>query len=385
MTRRFNKRAALSTVALAAIMTSHPASAQTSTASAPAPTADAASAKTDTNSTLQEVVVTARKGVAESVQKIPEAIRAIGAKEIEAAGIVRLQEAVLLTPNIVINPSYRMGVVNLSSRGHSTPQQGDAPMVINFDGVQAPAQDFINQDLFDIDRIEILKGPQPLYGAGAIAGAINVITAAPTNDYEGFIKATLGNGDSSRVAAGFSGPIIEDKLFFRISGVDTNRDGLIKNTLSGDPVDFLHEQSIRASLLGVFDSLRVTLTGGYTKTPNAGASYYESIPLKPDPVPQIDSLFGGPLGRLGSNLSGANFENTHERPEHPVRRLPRAARGARANVSDAGGARLMESLGLRRSLPPAPALPGPTPGRTGIGCRWRFTRRRSGRSSCASS
>ncbi|MCY3771277.1 MAG: TonB-dependent receptor, partial [Gemmatimonadetes bacterium] len=125
---------------------------------------------------LEEILVTARKR-SESVQDIPESITVFSESQVEDAGITRIKDVADLTPNLVLRQSYRMGVVNLSARGLAAPQQGDSPVVVNFDGVQAPAQDFINQDLFDIDRIAVLKAPQgALYGAGAIGGAINVVT-----------------------------------------------------------------------------------------------------------------------------------------------------------------------------------------------------------------
>ena len=133
---------------------------------------------------LEEVVVTARKRT-ESLSDIPEAITAFSGLDIDNVGITRIKDVADLTPNMILQPSYRLGVVNLSSRGIATPQQGDSPVVINFDGVQAPAQDFINQDLFDIERIEVLKGPQgALYGAGATAGAINIVTKQPSNEFD---------------------------------------------------------------------------------------------------------------------------------------------------------------------------------------------------------
>lgn len=257
---------------------------------------------------LEEVVVTARKRI-ESLSDIPEAITAFSGIDIDNIGITRIKDVADLTPNMILQPSYRLGVVNLSSRGIATPQQGDSPVVINFDGVQAPAQDFINQDLFDIERIEVLKGPQgALYGAGATAGAINIVTRQPTNEFSGFAKAKIGNGDAYRVLGGLSGPVVEDQLYFRLAGVYQDRDGYIRNSLTGDSLDFLDEVVIRGALFADLDNLRVDVKASYTDT-EAGASYYESLPLLPDPVPQIDSLFGGPLGRLGSDISRGTFEN----------------------------------------------------------------------------
>src|SRR5690606_8568482 len=131
---------------------------------------------------VEEVTVTARRRE-ENIQNIPEALTAFTARDIENAGITRVADVAANVPNLVLQPSYRQGVVNISARGLTTPQQGDSPVVLNIDGVQAPAQDFVNQDLFDIERIEVLKGPQgALYGAGAIAGAINIITRPPGDE-----------------------------------------------------------------------------------------------------------------------------------------------------------------------------------------------------------
>ena len=257
---------------------------------------------------LEEVVVTARKRT-ESLSDIPEAITAFSGLDIDNIGITRIKDVADLTPNMILQPSYRLGVVNLSSRGIATPQQGDSPVVINFDGVQAPAQDFINQDLFDIERIEVLKGPQgALYGAGATAGAINIVTKQPSNEFAGFARAKIGNADAYRLVGGLSGPIVEDQLYFRLAGVYQDRDGYIKNSLTGDSLDFLDEIVIRGAISADLDNLRVDVKASYTDT-EAGASYYESLPLLPDPVQQIDLLFGGPLGRLGSDTSQGTFKN----------------------------------------------------------------------------
>lgn len=255
---------------------------------------------------IEELIVTARKR-SESIQDIPEAITAFGAEEIEQVGVTRIKDIADLIPNLILQPSFRMGVVNLSARGLATPQQGNSPVVLNFDGVQAPAQDFINQDLFDLERIEVLKGPQgALYGAGAIAGAINIVTRQPTNDFEGFVKVKVGNENAQRYVAGISGAIVEDKLFYRLAGVSQDRDGYIENSISGDSADFLEETVIRGGLYADLDILRIDVRAALTDT-QAGASFYESFPLLPDTVPEIDNIFGGSLGRFGSDASAPEY------------------------------------------------------------------------------
>ena len=229
---------------------------------------------------LEEILVTARKRT-ESVQEIPESLQVFSETLIEDAGITRMQDVADLTPNLVLRQSYRMGVVNISARGLATPQQGDSPLVVSFDGVQVPAQDFINQDLFDIERIEVLKGPQgALYGAGAIGGAINIIAKQPTNEFDAFAKLRIGNKDALRLVGGLSGPILEDRLFYRLAGVHQDRDGYIKNSLTGDLLDFLEETVLRGGLFFSHDRLSIDARASITNT-EAGASFYESLPLPP--------------------------------------------------------------------------------------------------------
>ena len=70
-------------------------------------------------------------------------------------------------------------------------------------------------NLFDIEQIEVLRGPQgAFYGRNSVAGAFNIVTKQPTNEFEGFVSALYGTGDQFETTAGFSGPIIEDKVLF---------------------------------------------------------------------------------------------------------------------------------------------------------------------------
>lgn len=257
---------------------------------------------------IEEVTVTARKRE-ERIQDIPESLTVFSAQDIENAGISRIADVAANVPNLILQPSYRQGVVNISARGLTTPQQGDSPVVLNIDGVQAPAQDFINQDLFDIERIEVLKGPQgALYGAGAIGGAINIITKRPSNHIEGFAKASYGKNEAQRYVAGLSGPLVQDRVLFRLAGAHERRDGYIRNELTGKLVDFVDETTVRGSLYMDLDALRIDLRASYMDGEN-GASFYETFPLLPDPIPEIDLLFGGPLGRLGSDISAGRYVN----------------------------------------------------------------------------
>ena len=131
---------------------------------------------------LEEVVVTARKRT-ENLQEVPDSITAFGRAQIESAGIAGFEDFANLTPNLSLNEGYRPGVAKITVRGMITPQVGDPPIAYVVDGVTASSIDFINQDLFAIERIEVLRGPQgALYGKGAVGGAINIVTRRPSNE-----------------------------------------------------------------------------------------------------------------------------------------------------------------------------------------------------------
>ena len=145
---------------------------------------------------IEEIVVTARHRQ-ESLQDVPIAVTAFDAAKIEAAGITDINGFVNLTPNFIAREAFRSGVTFLTIRGITTGQQGFAPITYVVDGVKASSLDAVNQGvLFDLERIEVLKGPQSaLYGAGAIAGAVNVITKGPTDEFEGKVKLGYAEGE----------------------------------------------------------------------------------------------------------------------------------------------------------------------------------------------
>ena len=222
---------------------------------------------------LEEIIVTASKRE-ENLQQVPVAITALNAEAIERAGVNKLSDFIALTPNVVLrDSSYRTGEVYITVRGITTTQNGWSPVTYTVDGVQATSIDAINQGvLTDVERIEILKGPQGvLYGAGAIAGAINVITKKPTNEMEYAVKTSYGNGEDFRASAAVSGPIVEDKVLFRIGGYHRDFGGLIEDT-DGQPLDFDRISKVSGRLLFELGPLSVDLGGSYADAHSGAAT-----------------------------------------------------------------------------------------------------------------
>lgn len=260
---------------------------------------------------IEEVVITARKRT-ENLQDIPESVTAFSAVDIENARIEKLKDFVNLTPNLIVRETFRSNETFMTLRGISSPQGGLPAVSFIVDGVQLPATDFVNQDLMDIERIEVLKGPQgALFGQGAIAGAINIVTQKPSNETEGFLKASYGNGESHRIAAGVSGALIEDKLLYRLSGYTRDRDGLIKNRTINELVDFSSSDSLRGILMHKGDNLDITFRASWTEN-TAGAVFLDRISR--DGNGGYLDLAGNPVGIDDVETTGplSNFRGIEE-------------------------------------------------------------------------
>lgn len=178
---------------------------------------------------VEEVVVTARKRE-ETASRVPEAIAVVSGAALESRGITSLQGMPALVPSFSFNQFQDAATVYMSIRGVNSVRTGEPPVAMVVDGVQINDPSQINQELSDVERIEILKGPQgSLYGRNAIGGAINIVTRKPVNQFESLVRATYKNGNDRKIEGVLSGPV-SDKVLFRVGGGLRDFDGVIKNT-----------------------------------------------------------------------------------------------------------------------------------------------------------
>jgi len=184
---------------------------------------------------LDEVVVTAEKKE-ELLQKIPASITALNAKQINAFGLWNTKEITGIIPNLYsADPGDGRDVISV--RGIATSSY-DPTVATYIDGVNQFSLDTYIPSLFDIERIEVLRGPQgTLYGRNAMGGVINIITKQPNNINSGFADISLGNYNQQRMTAGFKTPFIKDKLFFGASILSNKRDGFYTNKFTKSPYD----------------------------------------------------------------------------------------------------------------------------------------------------
>jgi iron complex outermembrane receptor protein len=186
---------------------------------------------------LEEIVVTATKRV-QSLQDVPIAVNAFNADTIEVAGINNAGDLAILTPALNINVNTNPFAARMIIRGVGTAQTDPAlePSVGLFiDGVYLGRTGLGMSDLTDIERIEVLQGPQgTLYGKNTNAGAISVITKKPNfEESEGYVEASVGNYSMSKLTASASGPLTQN-LAYRLSDNINQRDGYYDNSAGVD-------------------------------------------------------------------------------------------------------------------------------------------------------
>ncbi len=189
---------------------------------------------------LTTMTVTAQKRT-EDVRDVPISMSVFSDMYIEDAGIKNLKELTFFTPNL-----YSQQVVNqnmLLIRGVSSHSVAlNTPVGLFVDDISYPLTLMQNPDLMDIERIEVLKGPQgTLYGRNTESGAVNIITKQPDNNMRGkvFIEPSFYDVPgkdvfSIRTGASISGPILKDKLFFGVSYQYEDSDGYTENIYNND-------------------------------------------------------------------------------------------------------------------------------------------------------
>ena len=269
--------------------------------------------------TLEEVVVTARKR-SENLQDVPIAISAIGEETIQRAGIERAGDYISLIPNVTLVDTANVGDTQVSIRGIVSTRDAESTFAYVVDGVLSTNPNSFNEELFDVQQIEVLKGPQgALYGRNAVAGAILVTTKKPTDEFEAKVTAGVSNNNSYKASAMVSGPIIENKLAGRLAISTRETDGFYANTFTGrdDSVDFLEDTSVRGrAIWTVSDDLEIDFRGGYSEVSGGAINFNAAfaIPLFVD-VLGNEAYFADPNDldfNFTNNVPGENEQETFD-------------------------------------------------------------------------
>ncbi len=187
---------------------------------------------------LETITVTAQKRE-EDVQKVTESITVLSDTFVEDAQIESTEDIWHYVPNLsTSNAGSRDYWSRIRVRGISNTAFGDPAVSLFIDDVSYAGVYAFNSALFDIERIEVLKGPQgTLYGKNTSGGAINIVTKSPGDTFEAKAGVEAGNFDKREISGVMNAPLLEDKLYFRLAGLYSTRDGYIKNLFTGGDVD----------------------------------------------------------------------------------------------------------------------------------------------------
>ena len=206
-------------------------------------------ADTATPDEVIDIIVTAEK-TPKNLQDVPISVTAITEQEIEDGDITSLRDIANNTPNFTTYTPSR-NFVNYSIRGSSNFNFfARDPVAFYIDDVPYDYVNFLGVEVFDIERVETLRGPQStLYGKNARAGVVNIITKQPSDEFEFNGNIGYGNFNNFDVQARLSSPIVEDKLAFSLSGSYEERDGYTENTFLDTDIDSQSGFTTRGKLL----------------------------------------------------------------------------------------------------------------------------------------
>ena len=198
----------------------------------------------------EEVVVTARKKD-ESLSEAPVSVKAFTSEEIRSAGIESAQDFINLTPNVTLVQTQNAGNSFLTLRGVSQARNSDMSAAVLVDGVLMSNPTQLNQVLFDIDQVEVLRGPQgALYGRNAIGGAITITTKEPGEETDGRFTVGVDSGNGYALKGAVSGALNEDaSMRYRLSGSFKETDGFLDNVYLNTEADPVEDLSTRLRVI----------------------------------------------------------------------------------------------------------------------------------------
>ena len=239
-----------------------------------------------------EIIVTARR-IAESLQDVPISLSVVGSAEVEERNNTRVSELVATIPNVTFTSGVlpTITVRGITSQARVNPGF-DSGVGVYIDGVVQGKLFAFDQPLYDIDRVEFLRGPQgTLFGKNSVAGAISMTTRNPEFTASGKVDVEYGSFDKRELTAWATTPL-SDKLAISAGGFIIKRDGYVTNNFNGRKVANDNGRGARAKIL---------------LKPTENAQFVVSGDIMEDDVlsynPEIVSGYGGPSGRYRTNVN----------------------------------------------------------------------------------
>ncbi len=204
---------------------------------------------------LEEIVVTARRKE-ERAQAVPIAITAFSQADIEQKRILQISDLAQSVPSLASNQnssdanSFYSGQLRLRGLSGTVIYFADVPIgSADYNPASGVTHGTSTGFYYDLDNVEVLKGPQgTLFGKNSIGGLISIEPKQPTNDYEGYLRATFGNYNDREFEGAINIPIVEDKVLLRIAGQSQQRDGYTKDLEDGKDLDNRNYEAWRVGL-----------------------------------------------------------------------------------------------------------------------------------------
>ena len=263
-------------------------------AATPVQAQDAPAGTNATAGGLEEIVVTATRRE-ERLQDVPVAVTALTSQALEQRQIVDVQGLQNATPTLNMTTQGDRSSMALSLRGQSTNDNVssiDPAVGVYLDGVYIARTTGGNLNFIDVERVEVLRGPQgTLFGRNTIGGAVNITTKRPTDVFEGSIAAGYGNYNAWNVTAVANLPVTEG-IAFRVVGHHGERDGFARSTITGAELNAENIDYLRGALSVDFSpSWNLLVTGDYTHSKNDGTwiTLLKALPAADTRVSTISS------------------------------------------------------------------------------------------------
>lgn len=260
---------------------------------------------------LEEIIITAEKR-SENIQDVPISVTVLSGAELQQRSAESLRDLQFAIPNLTLysrtdfNPNFIIRGISSGARNIGF----ESSLGVYVDGVFMGRTSGFNQQLDDIERVEVLRGPQgTLFGKNTISGALNIATLRPGDEFDGRVSVEYGNFDNRRASGYLSGPIVEGVLSAKVSGFTSDRDGFVTNVNASGPasVDDENTHGFRGELrFTPNEQLDIALRGDWSKA--------DRRVLDGEVAEIIDNPFGLPLsgdvpGVRTVSIGGDNIED----------------------------------------------------------------------------
>ncbi len=326
---------------------------------------EAATAVPDyTGPVLDNIIVVAQKR-AQSVQKVPISISTLDAEFIEDWAVNDINTATTYTPNVKVADAGYYIVPRI--RGFGTNQNNKAfepPAGVAIDGIPYTRLEYFTSALFDIERVEVLRGPQgTTFGKNTTAGLIHILSRNPSDEFEAFGEVQGGERERRRFEGAVGGPIIEDVAHFRIAALYENQGGFVRNSASDPglaPTEMRGTERwggrVKLHFPDIIGSdLKFTLEHSHFKATGAGIEIFDATPSVEEYIRRYDA---------NSDFTRGNHVGTINAPDFREVDVTTATLDWRKDVADwsfvgIGGYAVLESeAALDIDGTPVPSIAG---------------------------